>query len=99
MKVEQILCDECKRIRQEANHWMKIGVLNTYGETHERGAVQLTLGVVPVKEMPNYEVHDICGQQCFHKHIDKLLGNPVTPDPTPETVAEEIPFDIRPLKA
>lgn len=77
MKVAQTICDECKSIKKESNGWFKIGVLKLLAgpsdaEPGER--VQLTLGVVTDKELPGFEVHDICGQRCFHKHIDILLG-------------------------
>lgn len=74
MKIAQTVCDECKRVRGEENHWLKVGVL-----VLEDKSVQLTLGVVPEKSMPGYEVHDICGEQCFHMHIDRLLGATMEP--------------------
>jgi hypothetical protein len=83
MKVEQTVCNECNppRIKGESNHWMQIGVL-----TMEDGKKQLTLGIVPDKPLPGFEIHDLCGQQCFHKHIDRLLGQLVeaTPPPLPK---------------
>lgn len=93
MKVEQVVCDECRRIRGESNHWHKIGILVIKSD-----CVQLTLGVVPDPgkvEMQNYSVHDICGEECFHKHIDRLLGKtrieaaPAEPPPFPKP---DIPF-------
>ena len=84
MKVQQVVCDNCKRVKQEANNWHKIGVLKT-----ETG-LQLTLGTVPERDLPNFEVHDACGLQCFHKHIDVLLfgkategSKPTEPPPLP----------------
>lgn len=68
-------CDECRDTN--AKKWIKIGVLKL------ENATQLTLGVVPEKEMPGYEVHDICGDHCFHKHIDRLLGRLVELAPPP----------------
>jgi hypothetical protein len=77
MKVEQTVCNECKRVRGESNHWHKIGVLTL------EGGKQLTLGVVPEKALPGFEIHDLCGEQCFHKHIDDLLGLKKSPTPPP----------------
>lgn len=81
MKVEQVVCDECKVVRGETNHWHKIGVLqverkgDSLSNAFVHYGVQLTIGIVPEKPMPGYEVHDICGLQCFDKHIHRLLGN------------------------
>jgi hypothetical protein len=88
MKIEQIVCDECKRVRGESNHWHKIGVLRNVGTT-----VQLTLGVIPEKPMPGFEVHDLCGESCFHKHIDNLLGlrgGVVESDPQPLPINNDV---------
>lgn len=82
MKVEQVVCDECKRIKGESNHWRQIGVLN------HAGKIQLTLGAVPQKEIPGFELHDICGDQCFHKHIDRMLGTLVELEPAPQPGVE-----------
>jgi len=69
-------CDECGRIKGEGNHWHQIGV-QKYAER-----VWIELGFIGAHSMPeeakHYEVHDLCGEQCFYKHIGKLLKiNPV----------------------
>lgn len=76
MTVEKIICDECGRVKAEANHWHQVGVTFAgqigvqvgylYGAPHD------SLGdPIPGTK---YEVHDLCGEQCFIKHICKLLG-------------------------
>src|SRR5580698_142578 len=93
MKVEQVVCDECRRIKGESNHWKRIGVLQI--KNPEGGVAgtfpQLTLGVVPNKPMPGFEIRDICGEQCFHKHIDRLLGTLVEPGPPPLPATDSQP--------
>lgn len=92
MKVEQTICDECKRQRGESNHWHKIGV-----RRDEEGRFQLTIGIVPEKEMPGYVVHDLCGEQCFHKHIDALIFKryiPVMVDLPPMPSTGGISIDV-----
>ena len=88
MKVEQLVCDECKAVRGEANHWHRIGVLTIMEPVK---SVQLMLGVIPDKPIPNFEIHDICGQQCYHKHIDVLLGFSKQPPPLP---VEDKPVEV-----
>ena len=65
MTVEKVICDECGRAKAEANHWHKMVVCGP--PQH----VQIRLG--DLGEDP-YGVRDLCGEQCFHKHIAKLLG-------------------------
>lgn len=73
MKIETIKCDECGREKAEANHWQQIWV-----ETSEGSYVRITLGVHPIGQL-RYESRDLCGEQCFHKHIAKLLKMPTAP--------------------
>lgn len=71
MTVEKVICDECGRVKGEANHWHQIGV-QKYAE-----GVWVELGVIGCHsdtDAKAYEVHDLCGEQCLHKHIAKLLG-------------------------
>lgn len=73
MTIEKVVCDECGRVKAEANHWHQIGVLfQRDGNWVELGTL---VGAPPVAQEPGkYEIHDLCGEQCFHKHIAKLLG-------------------------
>lgn len=72
MTLEKVACDECGRVKAEANHWHRVGVI--LGPANE---VSLELGHL-FGEVPAgnwiYDVHDLCGEQCLHKHIAKLLG-------------------------
>ena len=73
-------CDECGRIKDAANHWHQIGV----GVTNA-GRNWLELGALlglPNDLVETYEVHDLCGEQCFYKHIGKLLR--INPAPEAE---------------
>jgi hypothetical protein len=94
MKATQILCDECKRVRGESNYWLKMGVLDVDPQALDR-KLQLTLGAVPEKSLPGYEIHDICGQECFHKHIDRLLGLVMTATAPPPLPTEADPIEVK----
>lgn len=66
MTVKQTICDECQRVKGESNHWQKIGIINKSTDN----SVSLHLGYL----FDSYdEIHDLCGESCFHKHIAKLL--------------------------
>lgn len=72
MTVEKTLCDECGRTKGDANHWHQIGVQKyAMGPWIELGYIGAHSAVGDERD---YEVHDLCGQECFHKHIAKLLG-------------------------
>jgi len=72
MTVEKVFCDECGRVKGEANHWHRMVVAGPKGKE--------TIRLGDLGEDP-YGVHDLCGEQCFYKHIAKLMGF------TPETEA------------
>ena len=77
MTAEKTFCDSCGRIRGAANHWHQIGV-----QKYANG-VWIELGVIGCHSDPKdvgagYEVHDLCGEGCFFRHLAKLLKlNPV----------------------
>ncbi len=78
MTVEKVICDECGRIKDHANHWHRICVL----KSDEGGTVSLEIGHIMTLEAPSsvwrHAIHDLCGEACFYKHIGKLLKlNPV----------------------
>ena len=72
-------CDECGRIKGESNHWHQMGVLYSGGGNWvELGALMGPTDMVTIPK--EYEVHDLCGEACFYKHIGKLLKiNPTHP--------------------
>ncbi len=72
MTKETILCDECGRTKGESNHWHRVGVWKEGNVTAAVVSVE-HLGI-PTPALIKVEVHDICGQECFHKHIAKLMG-------------------------
>lgn len=74
MTVEKVICDECGRVKAEANHWHQMCVYQgpAPGQT-------LVLGDLSGWDRTPFEIHDLCGQECLYKHIGKLLKlNPVT---------------------
>ncbi len=72
MTIEKVFCDECGRVKAEANHWHQIGVFRGVDDEE----ISLMLGNQVIEPGSDWilETHDICGEQCFHKHIAKLLG-------------------------
>ncbi len=73
MEVTNLFCDECGRSKKETNHWHKVVVWKDRTD----GFVALVTGpLVSGLEAPGLkaEAHDVCGQECFHKHIAKLMG-------------------------
>jgi len=72
-------CDECGRIKGESNHWHQIGVTQELGAG---GRLSLLLGLL-AHDVD--EVHDLCGEACFYKHIGKLLK--INPSRAPEDEA------------
>ncbi len=76
MTVENVVCDECKAVRGPSNHWHKIGVQKL------ASGVWVEMGAIGCHTDPtdavNYEVHDLCGEQCLYRHLAKMLKlNPV----------------------
>ena len=75
-------CDECGRIKGESNHWHQMGV---YVWPASEGQSPLSVELGKLHGAPagqagdDYEIHDLCGEQCLYKHLGKLLKlNPVT---------------------
>ncbi len=79
MKTEKTVCDECGRTKGESNHWHQMGLYTQPQPSNNR--VTILLGVLDVADFDRtwkFEIHDLCGEQCFYKHIGKLLKlNPV----------------------
>lgn len=65
MKITTVKCDECGVVKEESNHWLHMDVREGDG-----GPV-IVMGD-PVLDT-DFARHDICGQGCFHRHLDKLL--------------------------
>jgi hypothetical protein len=74
MKFESVKCDECQRIQDGANHWMKIYVwpMNV-GATVGMGFLPDQLVLHNTQPPIEPEAHDLCGQGCAVKHLAKLL--------------------------
>lgn len=70
MNVNHTVCDECQRVKGASNHWFMIGVVRTSLD----GPISLLLGDLDIEwEECECEYRDLCGEQCFYKHIGKLL--------------------------
>lgn len=76
MNFSGVRCDECDRIKGEANHWHQLGIVNW-----NDGSQTVQLGSMSEPDsnsISSYLLRDLCGEQCFYKHIGKLLKlNPV----------------------
>ncbi len=70
MRVETVKCDQCGAIKGEGDHWLLIDVQN-----RSTGAPGTPRIVIPPddKLLDGYQRRDLCGQACFHKHLDALL--------------------------
>ena len=67
MTTQQITCDECGEVKKETNNWFKLWVC------------------FATKQFSNYDsvfgdarkmIHilDLCGQDCLHNTISKIIG-------------------------
>ncbi len=82
MRVETVRCDQCGAIKGEGNHWLyvdveKLAPWDSDGLHAPAKTAEIMLGHAVVIE--GYERHDLCGQDCFHKHLDALLFTPKQP--------------------
>lgn len=68
MKIENVVCDECGVVKGASNHWLSAGVF--VGPVFPYAVI---MGDIPRSGAEPQELHDLCGEQCFHKHIAKLL--------------------------
>lgn len=70
MKIENIVCDECGVVKGASNHWLSAGVF--VGRVPKE-PYAVIIGNIIMSGAEPQELHDLCGEQCFHKHIAKLL--------------------------
>jgi hypothetical protein len=76
MKIEVLRCDECGKEQGAANHWRQIGVVL---DREDRLALVL-LGPLMDSAIRVFEktaIHDICGDQCWDRHLHKLSAAPL----------------------
>jgi len=89
MNFSGVRCDECGRIKGESNHWHAMGILwigdNVSIELGELTGPKNLTDECGRPMDTKYEVHDLCGEQCFYKHIGKLLK--INPSKAPEDEA------------
>ena len=81
MTREQIICDECKTVKGEANHWHELYVIKD--RTHPVFAA-LVVGPNAFGHIPgDADKCDLCGERCLMLHINRLLKlNGTGPLPT-----------------
>jgi len=66
-------CDECGRVKGEANHWHQMGVV-LQSKDHASSIELGKLRSFTAAQLPEgHEVHDLCGELCLGKHISRLL--------------------------
>jgi hypothetical protein len=67
MKVETFKCDECGKSRdKDSNHWYMIFA-------DQRDAKNIEIRRFDVRQEASRVWDHICGQECLHKAIDRLL--------------------------
>ncbi len=78
MKFESVKCDECQRVKGEANHWLRMFVSAKDPEGDFCVSIP-TDGILTMKH--DHDGHpaevsalDLCGQSCALKLLAKLLG-------------------------
>ncbi len=72
MRVETVKCDQCGAMKGEGNHWLKLKVAPALGDLPL--AVHASTGENDRTYLEeSWETRDLCGQACFHKHLDALL--------------------------
>lgn len=71
-------CDECGRIKGEANHWLTLQTWE-HGDAHRCDHIvalgnksELLMGTSDITGSRRVE-HDLCGQACAMKHLAALL--------------------------
>jgi hypothetical protein len=74
MTITTIKCDGCGREKGDANHWQRILVRPTVDVDKPP---MIVVGSILGWNQDHDEFHDLCGESCFHRHLDKLLKIPV----------------------
>ena len=89
MTKSQTYCDECRKPKGDESGWRQIGVdFEISSKTEVRA---LVIGKVTFDDQID-RIDDVCGESCFHRHIDKLLQLAMTPSTTiPASTATPIP--------
>ena len=68
MRSNAVICDVCKRQKQETNHWLVAIVRPLY-----EGILFEPAESVDEPRRDNVIYQDICGQQCAHKRLSAWL--------------------------
>lgn len=83
MRSEAIVCDVCKRQKQETNHWLVAIVRAGY-----EGILFQPAESCVERDRIDAIYEDICGQECAHKRLSAWLDelNAIFNQPTAESV-------------
>ena len=76
MDVSTVGCNQCKRQKQEVNHWL-IAITMPGME----GILFLPAEAVELPKLEGFVYEDICGQACAHKRLSQYLDDLKTPSP------------------
>lgn len=76
-----IRCDECKTIKEQANHWHRIRVVYKKLSGQELEPIQIRIGDVDTigdlssssTTTRTSKLLDLCSNNCLTKHVYKLL--------------------------
>jgi hypothetical protein len=68
MRTAAVICDVCKRQKQEVNHWLVAIVRPLY-----EGIIFEPADAVEEPRRDNVIYEDICGQECAHKRLSTWL--------------------------
>jgi hypothetical protein len=73
MTTQQITCDECGEVKKETNNWLKLWVCYSHKLFSNVGFPEFARG--ENQPDPNrFRVLDLCGQECLHNTISKIIG-------------------------
>ena len=79
MTKSQTYCDECGKPKGDESGWRRIGIDFEVRPPDKVRAV--VIGKLSLDDRID-EIHDVCGENCFHRHIDKLLQPAIVTSPT-----------------
>lgn len=69
-----VICDVCSTVKNETNHWFRIFQFMEKGELVELKILPYSNNSKVQQESFISPAKDICGKECLHKIVDKLLG-------------------------
>lgn len=67
-KIEQTICDHCKRVKGESNHWFRIFTVQG-----ARGEQMFTVYPTAEGQVPPTGAFDICGFDCLSQELSTFV--------------------------